>query len=435
MPNLLVFDDYIVSNILSFLTSSDLLNIVLTCGPLLPLARLRLFRHISFSRHRDSHGEPLVKSIHGILDSQPECQYACHTLELLGKRPNPLYGRNPKPADSNKDDHGLEEADADKTNAGKTNAHSFNGIFAAVNQKNVEKAGIDKAGTENSGKKDAVFPSPRDIFHGENEVLVQHLPSQADAEYISLVARFKGLRELVLGLQFSGLYLQLDGCHTSLRRIAFKRDELCLGHEYYTSNLISIDPKIFQSIFQLPAIEEVDITVPPTQLTRLQLDALPQTSSLSTLTLDETCLDAEELEKLLAKTSKLCKFHFGFLEDRNREHGMELQDNLSLIGISSALLQVADTLEELKITMAWHDGENRHDGEWSTSMQRMIFGPEGNLELKDMKRLHFLHALLAILLGLFPRRLPALLRSHSFNTQTHPPFVRLCTLGALLVES
>ncbi|KAI9687703.1 MAG: hypothetical protein M1822_001782 [Bathelium mastoideum] len=359
MPNLLGLDEYLLDLICGFLETSGLLNVCLTCHAALLPARRHIFRHIVLQRHRNTLSHPLVVTINQFLDAHPEFEAACRTFELIGHKPNPLY-----------------EGDKD----------------------------------------DAVFPVEWDPMLERDDILVQPFESKSDAQYISLISRFKRLRYLGLGIQFQSLALQLDASFRSLTHFNFLHDGYELGETWERTNVVSITPGLVQGIFQLPSIEQVDIHVPPTQLIPLQLCNLAQAPTLSSLTLGyPSLLDGEETAKLLTKTPDLEKFRFEFYEDRERTRGLPLREHLSIDQISQALLHCARSLTELEIVIYWDDGENPYGGAWSAEDQRINFGPEGTLsDLRKMTQLQRLEVPLAILVGLWPKKAPDL-------SETLPP--------------
>ncbi|KAI9699256.1 MAG: hypothetical protein M1820_007228 [Bogoriella megaspora] len=295
-----------------------------------------------------SYGQPLVVSLNEFLDVHPDCGRACRTLELIGCKPDPLY-------------EGDEE--------------------------------------------DITFPLECDDILEEDQILVQPIGSKSDVQYISLISRFKSLRYLGLGIQFQGLALKLDASFRSLRHFEFLGDGDELGEMYDRTDVASITPDLFQSIFQLPSIGTVDVDVPSTQSIPLQLHSLAQAPTLSSLTLGfPSLLDGEEVANLLAKTPNLKVFHFEFYENRERVRGLPLREHLSVDQISKALLNCTSTLEVLEFDIYWGDGDPC-GGEWSEEEHRINFGPEGTLcDLKQMICLRRLAVPLAILVGLWPEK-------------------------------
>ena len=347
MFHLLDLDENLLDLLLSFLDAPNLLRLCLTCHDVFPYACRHLFRHVALTRHRSSSGEPLIVGLNRFLDAHRECAAVCRTLKLTGRKPNPLY----------QDD-----------------------------------------------KDDEVYPLERDTIIEEDQILIQPLDSKSDAEYIALISRLTGLRHLGLGIQFQGLAIRLDQSFHSLKHFEFLHDGDELGDDWERTDVSSITPDLFSSVFQLSAIETVDIDVTPTQHTPFQLDHLALAPTMSSLTLGyPSLLDGEEVAKLLANTPNLKKFHFEFYEDRERTRGLPRREYLSIDHISQALLHCSDALEDLKIIIYWGDGENPYGGAWSEEDRRINFGPEGTLsDLRQMTRLNRLEVPLAILLGLFP---------------------------------
>ncbi|KAI9712424.1 MAG: hypothetical protein M1820_001637 [Bogoriella megaspora] len=336
-------DIHLVDVILSFLESIDLIRCCLTCKDLLPSARRLLFKQIELSHHQGSQNQAFVVDLNRLLDSQPEYNSACRRFKLLGLKPDPIHG---------------------------------------------------------SGE-DPIFPRKTTRLQRSKRILIQPLEARSDAEYIALIYRFKNLRTLELGTQFSGLALMLDKSLHSLRNIRFiEEGEEHLGESWIMSRLVSIDPNLMRSIFQLPAIEDVKIIVPPSQLVPLCLDEMQSSPTLSSLEFEWTRLDPEELTKILAKTPNLKRFSFHYYEDREKEYGVKLVEYLSMSDLSDALLQVANSLQELIITMVWQDGDNPQGGFGGPDY--INYGPRGHLDLKQMRRLKVTDVPLAILLGLFP---------------------------------
>ena len=363
MLRLLDLDERLVEVILELVPSSDLSSLCLSCKSLLPFARRCLFRHIILERPENHHGRPFITGIFDALKAQPDLARSVHALELKGPKPNLLRA------------------------SGNHNAN------------------------------DVVFEN-HDLIAAA--VLTQPSDSNSDVQYTALISRFKGLRRLGLGVQFAALSLQVDKSFDSLRIVEFIDDKDCF-REWWLNELTSVDPLLVTKIFHLPAIEQMDISIPPTQIAQPMLENLPIAPYLTIMYLRETSLDPADLAKILSKTPQLKRLFFGYYEDRDKPRGYTLREHLSMETLLHALLYVSPTLEDLELSLSWADGENPGGNHWNERKNRIFYGVEGKLgSLAAFTSLTRLQLPLVMLLGFYPTGDPTL-------PQALPPSLRhLC---------
>ena len=367
MTSLFELTPELVEATLSFVDRPELLNLCLTCRAVLPLARRRLFRHVTLRNHKDSKGRPIILDILGALHRQPDLALCVQRLELFGDKPDPLW---------------------------------------------------DMPTT------DEIFP--RAYYHAseDEKILIQPLESQSDKAYIDFIAQLHNLRFLKLGLTFSALALKFDNRFHHLNSIVL---EECRYDSHDRFALRSIDPYLFQELCRLPSITHLDLKTPGTQLSPIHFDGLLDMPFLSSLVLRWSVIDTEDLTKLLAKTPNLKKFHLGFFVDTTE---LDIRRKISILDldqVSYALSQISETLKDLSISINWFqeqgagpdiEGVHSRALTWGKGWSRgrgtrpqlkdshrraLTFGPRGSLNtLAQFRCLEHLDIALVALLGFWP---------------------------------
>ncbi|KAF7589928.1 hypothetical protein BBP40_003508 [Aspergillus hancockii] len=183
-----------------------------------------------------------------------------------------------------------------------------------------------------------------------------------DAVIALILAQLESLETLKLALclvddsVFVGMVLKHlimgrgGGSFSSLRYVKF-------GDNVNGYDALDLQANIDQIVpcFFLPSLKELVVTIhepdfcswpPPKE----ELRQKPQSQSLTTLRLYRCDIDPKHVEKLVTLAPRLKVLHCGFLRHTSAS---EHSEKIDFADLRSALLPLADTLEELTIDMRW----------------------------------------------------------------------------------